>query len=129
MCTNGSRPSWRNTYANVSLIWSDHNLAVSVTGQYIGSECFICALPSGEQPQFAGSPRGSAVGYLHGGFEYTMVDREGLNLQLFGNVNNLLNRAPPVIPYPTSGYWTQQTDFGQYDTIGRRFLLGVRVKL
>ena len=116
-------------YANVSLIWSDHNLAVSVTGQYIGSECFICALPSGEQPQFAGSPRGSAVGYLHGGFEYTMVDREGLNLQLFGNVNNLLNRAPPVIPYPTSGYWTQQTDFGQYDTIGRRFLLGVRVKL
>ena len=116
-------------YANVSLIWSEHNLAVSVTGQYIGSECFICALPSGEQPQFAGSPRGSAVGYLHGGFEYTMVDREGLNLQLFGNVNNLLNRAPPVIPYPTSGYWTQQTDFGQYDTIGRRFLLGVRVKL
>jgi iron complex outermembrane recepter protein len=116
-------------YANVSLIYSTHDLALSVTGQYIGSECFICALPADEQPQFAGSPRGSAVGYLHAGFEYTMVDSQSLRLQLFGNVNNLLNRAPPVIPYPTSGYWTQQTDFGQYDTIGRRFLLGVRAKL
>ena len=46
-------------YANASLIWSNRNLAVSVTGQYIGSECFICALPADEQPQFAGSPRGS----------------------------------------------------------------------
>ncbi len=116
-------------YANVSLIWSNHNVAVSLTGQYIGSECFICALPAGEQPQFAGSPRGSAVGYLHGGFEYTMLDSQSVRVQLFGNVNNLLNRAPPVIPYPTNGYWTQQTDFGQYDTIGRRFLLGVRAKL
>lgn len=116
-------------YANVSLIWSNHNLALSLTGQYIGSECFICALPPDEQPQFAGSPRGSAVGYLHGGFEYTLVDSQSVRLQLFGNVNNLLNRTPPVIPYPTNGYWTQQTDFGQYDTIGRRFLLGVRAKL
>ncbi|HEY2533564.1 MAG TPA: TonB-dependent receptor [Xanthobacteraceae bacterium] len=115
--------------ANASLIWSNRNLTVSVTGQYIGSECFICALPPGEQPQFAGSPRGSAVGYLHGGFEYTLVDTQSVNLQLFGNVNNLLNRAPPVIPYPTNGYWTQETDFAQYDTIGRRFLLGVRAKL
>jgi len=115
--------------ANASLIYSEHNLTVSVTGQYVGSECFICALPPGEQPQFAGSPRGSAVGYLHAGFEYTLVDSQSVHLQLFGNVKNLLNRAPPVIPYVTSGYWTQQTDFAQYDTIGRQFLLGVRAKL
>jgi hypothetical protein len=29
----------------------------------------------------------------------------------------------------TSVYWTQQTDFNQYDPIGRRFMLGVRAKL
>ncbi|MFX8809277.1 hypothetical protein ABTM66_19520, partial [Acinetobacter baumannii] len=33
-------------YGNASLIYSNQRWSVSVTGQYIGSECSICALPA-----------------------------------------------------------------------------------
>jgi len=46
--------------------------------------------------------------------------------QIYLNVTNLFNRAPPVTA-TTSTSWVNPTSFRLYDVLGRRFLLGYKV--
>lgn len=48
--------------------------------------------------------------------------------QLYLNVTNLFNRAPPVTA-TSSTSWINPTSFRLYDVLGRRFLLGYRLSL
>lgn len=48
--------------------------------------------------------------------------------QIYLNVTNLFNRAPPVTA-TTSTSWVNPTSFRLYDVLGRRFLLGYRLSL
>jgi iron complex outermembrane receptor protein len=50
-------------------------------------------------------------------------------LELFGNVTNLFDRDPPVVPFFTAATAAPaQYNAGVYDVVGRRFALGVNVK-
>lgn len=64
--------------------------------------------------------------YLSGSVHYTLFENEGRGrLQLFGNINNILDKAPPTIPSASAA--PSQTLLGQdYDKIGRYFSMGVR---
>jgi len=65
--------------------------------------------------------------YLNGSVQYTIKDSANSNLQVFLNVNNLLDQDPPIVP-------SANTAAGQiplapdYDKIGRYFMAGLRFK-
>ncbi|MGC4028801.1 MAG: TonB-dependent receptor [Steroidobacteraceae bacterium] len=64
--------------------------------------------------------------YLNGSVQYTLFNSETRGrLQLFGNVNNIFDKAPPLVPSasPAPGQTALAPD---YDKIGRYFSLGAR---
>jgi len=51
------------------------------------------------------------------------------NVEIYGNVTNLFDRAPPLVPYFSPAVAAAfQYNSGLYDVVGRRFALGVNVK-
>ena len=55
------------------------------------------------------------------------VQAAGAEFELFGNVSNLLDQKPPIIPGTTPGV-NLPTNIAIYDFIGRAFTAGVRFK-
>jgi outer membrane receptor protein involved in Fe transport len=58
-------------------------------------------------------------------------DLGGGRLELFGNVQNLLDRDPPIVPAvfdASLGQTGSQYNAGLFDLLGRRFTIGVRFK-
>ncbi len=67
--------------------------------------------------------------YVDMNLSYT-VELGGKDLQLYANVTNLFDKDPPITPYwGTFGNNAIQTNGGLFDTLGRRFVIGARVKL
>ena len=64
-----------------------------------------------------------AAAYVNLSGSYNIIDRaDGMKVQLFGSINNLLNKEPPLAPdnsYPTNPVF--------FDQIGRFYRVGVRV--
>lgn len=67
--------------------------------------------------------------YLDWNLGYTFQFSNGTTLELFGNVTNLLDEDPPITPYYSVflGY-AQQTNSLLFDTLGRRYTVGARVR-
>ncbi len=64
---------------------------------------------------------------LRVGYTFDLSDKE---LEVFANITNLLDKAPPIAPYYAAfGNNTVQTNGGLFDTLGRRFVIGAKVKL
>jgi iron complex outermembrane receptor protein len=54
------------------------------------------------------------------------------SLQLFAAIENFLNIPPPEIPFTpaaTGAFYSPQTLTNTYDTLGRRFTIGIRAKM
>jgi len=115
-------PRWN---ADAGVTYAVDRWSLNVAEHFVGGLC--CGLYSVTPPNssFTG---GSGVFYLRAGFQYSLKDVGGVKVQLFGNVENLLNRDPPVLPL-TLNFLTYPTNFFVYDVIGRTINLGVRVKL
>jgi len=61
------------------------------------------------------------------GYEFQMG---GADLEIFGNVTNLFDRDPPLTPaYSAFLGYASQANPGVYDTVGRRFTVGVKLKM
>ncbi len=60
--------------------------------------------------------------YFDANASYDVNDR----LELFGGVDNLFDRDPPLLGTALAG--DANTDVGVYDVLGRRYFVGVRVK-
>lgn len=61
------------------------------------------------------------------GYEFDMA---GTEMEVFGNVTNLTDAAPPVTPAYLAGPGTgNQHNPAVYDVLGRRFTVGVNVKM
>lgn len=65
-------------------------------------------------------------GYTDATFTYKL-DQWGGHEELFFIVTNIFNRDPPVAPGNATNY-VSNTNYGDYDAIGRRFTLGIRAK-
>lgn len=70
-----------------------------------------------------------AVWYTNLRFSYD-IETGGGSMQVFANVENLFDRDPPLAPGGFSFFsGSHQTNANLFDTLGRRFTLGVRFRL
>ncbi len=58
--------------------------------------------------------------------QYTLLDRDQRQLQVFGAINNLFDADPPVAPY--NFIFGSPASASVHDVLGRRYTVGVRFK-
>jgi iron complex outermembrane receptor protein len=105
--------------------------SLGLSSRYIGDGTYNKSynLP-GRRPDVLDNTIGSVTYFnLEGGYSW---DMSGGKAELFANVQNLLDRDPPVIPSPFDISLGQTgnggTNAGLYDMLGRRFTVGVRFR-
>lgn len=112
-------PHWR---ANGMVVYDTGPLTLIANLRYVGGGAYSTTYKPTDLniQKFAGRT------YLNLGFNYALSRSSGEPIQVFGQVNNVFDRDPPIIPdsHPQS----QITNFTLYDTIGRSFMFGVRMK-
>lgn len=116
-------PHWRGS---LSVDYSTENFGVTVSEQYIGKmDRFINA----SAPLLSNftDPGVGAVVYTDLSLRYRIPSGSGY-FELFGTVNNLFDKDPPLLPGTTPGV-NIPTNFSTYDIVGRAFTAGVRVKM
>ncbi|MBL8642316.1 MAG: TonB-dependent receptor [Rhodospirillaceae bacterium] len=109
-------PHWR---ATGSIVYSLDNLTLISNLRWVGGGAYSATFAPIDLDVQSFSGRF----YADLGAEYTLSDKQ---VQLFGKVNNVFDRAPPFIsgsqvPFP-------YTNYQYYDGVGRTFLAGVRFK-
>lgn len=125
-------PDFRGT---ASVTYRNGGLSTLFQLRYIGEGIQdVCGLrsdaacPAGQQV-FIEDNAVDAVTYLDFRLGYEF-DLAGTEMEVFGLVTNLLDEDPPLTPSysPFNGYSTQQNP-GVYDILGRRYTLGLRMRM
>ena len=129
-------PNWQG---NVFLSYMHNRFSGTLQTQYVGSGRFATAFNTaagqvlaigpgdpGYSPTLPGSVSDNTVPgrtYLHlsGSYDFHLASS---TLQLFGVINNLLDKDPPI----ASGGNSFPTNPVYFDTLGRTFRLGVRMQ-
>jgi len=114
-------PRWRG---NLSIDYTNGPIGVTVTEQYIGK--MRLDIPGSAARIAFTDPHVSPVLYTDLSLRYTIPDFGG-NMELFGTVNNLFDKQPPIIPGTVPGV-NIATNIAVYDFIGRAYTAGVRFK-
>lgn len=112
-------PHWR---ANGMIVYDTGPLSLIANLRYVGGGVYNTTF----KPTDLNVQRFSARTYLNLGFNYALSRSSGEPIQIFGQVNNVFDRDPPIIPdsHPQSLI----TNYTLYDTIGRTFMIGFRMK-
>lgn len=110
-----------------SIGYSNDRMTLQLGGQYVGSVTYN-ATPGSAQPIGLNIPRFPDRFYLDLGFQYVLINNGGTRVQLYGNIQNLLDKDPPIIPTLVGPVSPIASNYGLYDPLGRRFTLGVRFK-
>ena len=132
-----SIPKWRHT---ITALYSSDRLTGSVTGRLtsagrIDNSFIVCQTicpTSSLYNQTVSDAHQPSAFYLDASINYNIGGLGSTQVQLYVNVQNILNRDPPVVPLPYNGtvpYFSLQTNPVLYDVLGRRFQVGLRVKL
>jgi len=128
--TFNTSPNWQG---NLILTTVQGPFTGTVQVRYVGSGRFETLTPSNQPPVQVGDPnysntdvnsintnRVAAAAYVNLSASYKITD----GIELFGSINNLLDKDPPVAPggngYPTNPVY--------FDTYGRVWRAGVRVR-
>jgi len=88
--------------------WNDNEPGFPFNGQVINDDHIASAL------------------YTDLNLAYTMTAKSNGEWQVYLNVANLLNRAPPRVPIFSGFGGTTDTNRALFDVLGRRFVLGVK---
>ncbi len=136
-----SVPKWDH---HLTFTYSNNPFRVSLTGRLITAGVldptyFVCSsnCPIRTPSQLLTNPTVSnahqpGAFYLDGAIAYDLPRLGNAAFQVYFNVQNLLNRDPPVVPLPLAGlvpYFSVQTNPQLYDVLGRTYRLGVRVTM
>lgn len=109
---------------NFTLDYSNGPFGVTLTEQYIGK--MRLDIPGGATRIRFVDDHVSPVWYTDLAVRFTVPQWDG-NFELFGNINNLFDKKPPLIPGTVSGV-NLPTNIAVYDFVGRAFTAGVRFK-
>ena len=102
--------------ANTRLTHSDDTFNVSLNWQYIGkvTETFGGSTTEPDLPKI------KSQNYFDLNAQFKVAE----SFELFGGVQNLLDKQPPLV---NSGFAATNTDETLYDPLGRRFFVGAKV--
>ena len=114
---NNGLPHWRY---NLSLTYQDGPLTLFLENRYVGGGKYDNTLG----PAQINFTDVASASYLNAAAAYAIIDEGDARLELFFNVNNLLDKDPPLAP--SSFFAAPQTNAVLYDTIGRMFYAGLR---
>jgi outer membrane receptor protein involved in Fe transport len=104
---------------------------LTASARYIGKGIYNKRynLPTATRPDVADNTIGSVTYVnLSGGYTWEV---SGGKLELYADVQNLLDRDPPIVPAQfdaSLGQTGNQVNAGLFDLLGRRFTLGVRYR-
>lgn len=131
----GTTPKW---LYRVQANYTNKGLAFNLTGRGVSDgvydnsfvECTASCPSSTVTNRTINNNRIKGAFYLDASASYD-IELGRRSLQLFANVNNLLDKDPPVVaPGPAgSAYATPATNQSIYDLLGRTYRIGVRFKL
>jgi len=113
-----------------TLSYAVGELSLSMSGRFISSGIYNKRynLPGAARPDVADNTLGS-VTYLNLSGNYGWQLGSG-RLELQANVQNLLDKDPPLVPQQFDTALSQtvagQTNSGLFDMLGRRYTLGLR---
>ncbi len=121
-------PEWA---ANLSLTYRLNRLSTTAQMRYIGAGIRNVLLVGPDDPAYNPASASSidnnligSVTYTNLSAQYDVFERDNAKVQIFGVVNNLFDRDPPI----GTGI-SNQTGAVLYDLVGRSFKLGVRFSL
>jgi iron complex outermembrane receptor protein len=133
---NSQVPRWEH---HLTLTYTFDPVAVTLIGRYISAGVLDptyvvcstnCPAATLNNPTVDSASQPSAF-YLDSAITYdTKVGKS--DLQFFLNIQNLLNRDPPIVPESLTGlvpYFSIQTNPALYDVLGRTFKVGFRLTL
>lgn len=112
-------PHWR---VNANLIYQNGPLMLGLSGRYVGGGTYDNTFG----PFDININRFPSRTYANASFQYVFKDDGQTSVEVYGNVNNLFDRDPPIVPQ--TFFIPLATNPIHYDTIGRTFSVGVRVK-
>lgn len=116
---SGGVPHWR---ANLSGNYAVGPWSFYVEGRFIGDGKIDNLYGPSDIPD----NHVSARFYVNTSVNYTVYSDKRHELQIFGVINNLLDRDPPIIV--SNFIAPQATNPKLYDVIGRTFVIGVRLR-
>lgn len=114
-------PRWRG---NLSVDYSNGPFGITIAEQYIHK--MRLDIPGATTKAYFVDDHVKPVWYTDLSVRFTIPNGNG-NFELFGNVNNLFDKQPPLIPGTVPGV-NLPTNIAVYDFIGRAFTAGVRFK-
>ncbi|WP_157218189.1 TonB-dependent receptor domain-containing protein [Flavisphingomonas formosensis] len=114
-------PRWRG---NLTIDYSNGPFGVTIGEQYIGK--MRLDIPGQTTKVYFVDDHVKPVWYTDLAIRFTVPHGNG-NFELFGNINNLFDKKPPLIPGTVPGV-NLPTNIAVYDFIGRAFTAGARFK-
>lgn len=114
-------PRWRGS---LTVDYSNGPIGVTLSEQYIGK--MRLDIPGGRLPILFENPTVKPVWYTDLSLRFTIPNGKG-NFELFGNVSNLFDKKPPLIPGTVPGV-NLPTNIAVYDIVGRAFTAGARFR-
>jgi outer membrane receptor protein involved in Fe transport len=103
---------------------------VGLQVRYIGAGVFGTILHEGTGANSVNDNHVPAFVYLNPSASYRFGLPRGRSVELFGSINNLLDKDPPMIPSGAAGGINESSTNGQfYDVVGRFFRFGARFTL
>ena len=117
-----SLPEWK---ATGNLTYQNGGFSAFLQGRYIGDGTLQNTLVEGVNIE---SNHVDSAFYADLALSYRWELGEGAELEVFGQVTNLLDEDPPITPYYSAflGY-SQQYNPSLFDVLGRRYTLGFRL--
>jgi outer membrane receptor protein involved in Fe transport len=133
-----SVPKWNH---HLTATYTYDALRVALTGRMISDgaidptyiECAAGSCPAAtlDNPTVDDAHQPGAF-YLDSSIAYDFSKSGNADFQVYLNIQNVLNRDPPVVPLPLTGlvpYFSVQTNPSLYDVLGRTYRLGFRYNL
>jgi outer membrane receptor protein involved in Fe transport len=132
-----SIPKWRH---NITAVYSNGKFTGTLTGRIFSSglidNSFVvcqsgCPASTLYNPTVSDARQPGAF-YLDAAVNYRFGGPSGPQYEVYFNVQNLLNKDPAIVPVTYTGvvpYFSLQSNPSLYDVLGRRFEIGLRVKM
>jgi len=121
-------PNWSG---NLLITYDNGRFSMSAEGRYIHKGKFDVTAIGPDDPDYSVMLPNSisdntipSVFYLNLAAQYDLLSSSGRSVQLFGAINNVFDKDPPIAP----GVGGNVTNPALYDQLGRTYRIGIRVK-